>query len=239
MTEPAASGPARSFADLHCHTAASFDSLSRPADVVAVAARRGLTHLAITDHERLDGAFAARDAAPAGLTIIIGEEIRTRDGDVVGLFLERPVAAGMSIGETAAAVHEQGGLVGLPHPFDRLRLSGGRGRTEAELEALARTADYVEGWNARVLIGDANHRAADFARAHELPMVAVSDAHTLLEIGVAYLFADAPLDTARQLLAALAQVQLVTGRGSRLARTAMPVAKAIQRLRGNRRVVGA
>ncbi|HEU0242817.1 MAG TPA: PHP domain-containing protein, partial [Candidatus Limnocylindrales bacterium] len=73
----------RSFIDLHCHTNASFDSLSDPAKVVRAAATRGLTHLAITDHDRIDGALRARDAAPAGLTVIVGEEIRTADGDLI------------------------------------------------------------------------------------------------------------------------------------------------------------
>src|SRR6185437_6470129 len=71
------STPVRAFVDLHCHTSASFDSLANPAGVVRAAAARGLTHLAITDHDRIDGALAARDAAPAGLTILVGEEIRT------------------------------------------------------------------------------------------------------------------------------------------------------------------
>ena len=64
--------------DLHCHTSASFDSLADPAAVAAKAAQRGLTHIAITDHDTLDGAFRARDAAPAGLTVIIGCEVRSR-----------------------------------------------------------------------------------------------------------------------------------------------------------------
>ena len=63
---------ARAFIDLHCHTRASFDCLSNPADVVRLAAERGLTHIAITDHDRIDGALAARAAAPAGLTVIVG-----------------------------------------------------------------------------------------------------------------------------------------------------------------------
>ncbi|MGZ6345193.1 MAG: PHP domain-containing protein, partial [Candidatus Limnocylindrales bacterium] len=83
-------GP-RCFVDLHCHSAASFDSLSKPADLVRLAAERGLTHLAITDHERIDGALAARDLAPPELTVIVGEEIRSADGDLLGLFLEHTV----------------------------------------------------------------------------------------------------------------------------------------------------
>ena len=115
----------RAFADLHAHSSASFDSLASPRDLVAKAVRTGLTHLAITDHERIDGAQRARDLAPAGLTVIVGEEVRTSAGDLIGLFLERAVPPGLSPAETAAAIHEQGGVVGLPHPFDRFRSSGG------------------------------------------------------------------------------------------------------------------
>ena len=125
----------RAFIDLHCHTSASFDCLARPGDVVRAAAERGLTHLAITDHDRIDGALEARELAPAGLTVIIGEEVRTADGDLIAAFLERASRPGMSAPETIAAAREQGGLVGIPHPFDRLRGSmllrcgdGGRGR---------------------------------------------------------------------------------------------------------------
>ena len=82
----------RYFIDLHCHTSASFDCLADPASVVKAAAKRGLTHIAITDHDRIEGALRARDAAPAGLTVIIGEEIKTSDGDLIALFLERAVA---------------------------------------------------------------------------------------------------------------------------------------------------
>jgi predicted metal-dependent phosphoesterase TrpH len=237
MSQPATSGPPRSFADLHCHTSASFDSISRPAAVAQAAARRGLTHLAITDHERLEGAFSARDAAPAGLTVIVGEEVRTRSGDLIGLFIESAVPPGLPLAETAQAIHEQGGIVGLPHPFDRFRASAANRRAEDELDELAGLVDYVEGWNARLMVGNGNLRAAEFAHAHGLPVAAVSDAHTLFEVGVAYLIVDAPLDSATEMLAALPLAEMVTGRGSRLVRTAMPFAKAIQRLRGNRRVI--
>ena len=94
----------RFFIDLHCHTNASFDSLSDPGAVVRAAAKQGLTHLAITDHDRIEGALRARDAAPAGLTVIVGEEIHTTDGDLIAMFLERPVAAHRTARDTIADV---------------------------------------------------------------------------------------------------------------------------------------
>jgi predicted metal-dependent phosphoesterase TrpH len=236
VSESTAGVAAQVFIDLHCHTSASFDSLSRPAAVARVAHERGLTHLAITDHDRIDGALAAREAAPAGLAVIIGQEVRTSAGDLIGLFLERPVAPGLAPREAAQRIREQGGLVGLAHPFDRFRAGAGRRGWESELDALLPLLDYVEVWNARLMLGDGNARAADFARLHDLPGVAVSDAHTLMEVGVAYTVMGGPADSPERLRAALHTAELVTSHGSRLARAAMPFTKLIQRLRGNRRV---
>jgi hypothetical protein len=228
-------GP-RCFVDLHCHSAASFDSLSKPADLVRLAAERGLTHLAITDHERIDGALAARELAPPELTIIVGEEIRSADGDLLGLFLEQTVAPGLSAAETIAAIHEQGGLAGLPHPFDRFRNSGLAGEREAALTELAGQLDFVEAYNARVPFHEANERAADFARRHGLPGVASTDAHSLLEVAVACTIVPGPLQTPDQLRSALAHATLLTGHASYLVRGLTPLAKLVNRARGNRRI---
>lgn len=227
----------RAFVDLHCHTVASFDSLAQPRAVAVTAARRGLTHLVITDHDRIDGALRARDAAPDGLTVIVGEEIRTRDGDLIAAFLETAVPPGLPARETIAAVRAQGGLVGLPHPFDRFRGSLARGEVAHVIEALAAEADWIEAWNARVLIGDGNRRAAELAALVARPGVAVSDAHTTLEVGVAMTALEGDPSTPAGLLAALAgPVELVTGRAARLARIVTPVAKVVQRARGRGRV---
>src|SRR5688572_11519374 len=100
----------RAFIDLHCHTSASFDSLADPVAVARAAASRGLTHLVVTDHDRIDGALRARDAAPDGLTVLIGEEVKTADGDLICVFLERAVPPGLPAAETIAAARDQGGL---------------------------------------------------------------------------------------------------------------------------------
>ena len=121
MSGPAVARPGRAFIDLHCHTRGSFNSLSDPGAVMRAAQSRGLTHLAITDHDRIDEALRARDAAPAELTIIVGSEVKTADGDLICLFLERPIAPGLPAAEAIAAARDQGGLVGIPHPFDRFR----------------------------------------------------------------------------------------------------------------------
>jgi predicted metal-dependent phosphoesterase TrpH len=222
----------RAFVDLHCHTKASFDCLSAPKAVVRAAVERGLTHLAITDHDRIEGALEARKLAPEGLTVIVGEEVKTRDGDLICLFLERAIPPGLSAEETISAAREQGALVGIPHPFDRLRGSLLR---DARMDSLGAIVDWVETHNAR-LIGRGNERAAAYARELGLPGVAVSDAHSILEIGVAYTALDGDPSTPAGLLAALAGVELVPGRASLIIRAWTPVAKLVQRARGNRRV---
>ena len=229
----------RALADLHCHTSGSFDSLARPAAVVRAAAQRGLTHLAITDHDRIEAALAAREAAPPELVVIVGQEVRTSAGDLVALFVERPIAAGLAMSEAAARIREQGGVVGMAHPFDRFRAGAGRRGWETELERLVPLLDYVETWNARLMFGDGNRRAAEFALRNSLPGVAVSDAHTVMEVGVAYTIFDRPIDSAAELREALAEARLVTAHGSRLVRLGMPLAKLVQRMRGNRRVLPA
>jgi predicted metal-dependent phosphoesterase TrpH len=225
----------RYFVDLHCHTNASFDSLSSPRKVVEAAATRGLTHLAVTDHDRIEGALRARDAAPDGLTVIVGEEVRTADGDLIALFLEEAVEPHRPARETIDAVRAQGGLVGIPHPFDKFR---GSMLKDPRLEAMAQLVDWVEAHNARVVGGTGNERAQQFAREMGLPGIAVSDAHSVLEVGVAYTALDTDPSTPEGLLAALTTVELVPGRASYIVRTLTPVAKLINRARGNRRVPG-
>lgn len=224
----------RSLADLHCHTSASFDSLSRPDAVTRAAAERGLTHLAVTDHDRIDGAQRARDAAPDALHVIVGQEVRTTTGDLIALYIEQPIKPGMAPHEAAQAIREQGGAVGLAHPFDRFRAGAGRRGWEEELERVTPLLDFIESWNARLFVGDGNVRAAEFALAHGLPGVASSDAHTVMEVGVAYTILDGAIDDVAAFRAALPSVQLVMSRGSRLVRLGMPLAKLVQRMRGNR-----
>lgn len=177
MTDEAPERGPRWSVDLHTHTSASPDCLSRPKAVVAAARRSGLDRVAVTDHDRIEGAFRARDADPE--LVIVGEEVRTADGpELIGLFLERFVPPGLSFRETAAAVREQGGVTYLPHPFDP-----GRGTTGAFLDEHAGCVDLVERFNARTHDPARNRRAREWAAERGLPVGAGSDAHLLWEIG--------------------------------------------------------
>jgi predicted metal-dependent phosphoesterase TrpH len=225
----------RGFVDLHVHTSASFDSLASPASVVRAAASRGLTHLAITDHDVIDGALEATRIAAAefpGLRIIVGQEVKTSNGDLIAAFIERPIASGLPATDAIAEIRAQGGLVGIPHPFDHFR---GSLLVDAEMASIAPLVDWVETHNARIMVGNGNERAALFARENGLPGVAVSDAHSVMEIGVAYVALDGDPSTPDGLLAALTSAELVTGRATIFVRAVTPVAKLVQRARGHGR----
>ena len=221
---------ARAVIDLHCHTDASFDSLAPPASVVRAAVSQGLTHLAITDHGRIDGALRARDAAPAGLTVIIGEEVRTLEGDLICLYLEHPVSSGLPVHETIALAREQGALVGIPHPFDRHRASI---LLDPKLEEIAAQIDWLETWNARVLSGTGNQLAVAFAHQHGLPGVAVSDAHSILEVGVAYSSIQGDPGTSAGFRAALPSLTHSFGDPPGAGRRPTPIRRLIGRTRGS------
>jgi predicted metal-dependent phosphoesterase TrpH len=230
----------RYFVDLHCHTSASFDSLASPEAVVRAAAARGLTHLAVTDHDTIDGGLAAAEAARAEslpLQVIVGQEIRTPSGDLIGTFLRETVPSHLPMAEAIAAVHAQGGLAGIAHPYDRLRGSLARLGDPDDLEALAGSVDWIEAWNARLMFGDGNARAAELAARVGLPGVAVSDSHTTLEVGVAATIVGRDPGTPEGLREALSgDLDLITGRGSFYARLVTPAAKVVQGLRGRGRV---
>jgi predicted metal-dependent phosphoesterase TrpH len=224
----------KAFVDLHAHSSASFDSLSNPIELTRAAAARGITHLAITDHDRVDGAQRARDAQVPGITVLVGSEVRTRGGDLIALFVERPIKVGLPPAEAIAAIREQGGLVGIPHPFD-----GARGSllTKEEHIELLTLVDWIEGWNARLLMPGGNARAAALAAEHGIPSVSSSDAHSIMEIGNAATVLSGDPSTPAHMRTALAEPhQLITGRGALLARAVMPFAKVINAARGNRRM---
>lgn len=163
--------------DLHMHTCASPDCLSRPEDVVRVARERGLDRIAVTDHDEIRGAFAARRLDPE--LVIVGEEVRTAEGpDLIGLFLTEHIPGGTPFRTVARTIREQGGVVYLPHPFDPYR-----GVQQEMLRTVAGCVDLVEGFNSRVHGPARNQRAVSWARERDLPVGAGSDAHLLREIG--------------------------------------------------------
>ncbi len=174
--------PGQMALDLHVHTFYSPDCLTSFAELAAAVQAVGLTGIVVLDHNRVEGALRFREIAP--FPVIIGEEVKTREGEIAGLFLEQEVPKGMSAEETVAAIQEQGGLVYLPHPHDSMR--NGTLSREA-LDRIIERVDILEVLNARVLSSKDNESARKLADFHGLPHGAGSDAHTPGEVGRAYI----------------------------------------------------
>ena len=166
--------------DLHNHTHYSPDSILSPLRFVQECRRRGIDRPAVTDHNTIRGALAVRELAD--FEVIIGEEIRSADGEIIGLFLEKEVPRDLTASETIERVKSQGGLVGVPHPFDHLRLA----LREVEMRTLIGQIDFIETLNARMVFPSHNDRARAFALEHDKPMSAGSDAHSPWEVGRVY-----------------------------------------------------
>ncbi len=198
--------------DLHLHTEFSPDCDTALAGIEAHCLSRGLTGLAVTDHDTIEGALRLRDQVRE-LRVIIGEEVTTRDGDVIGLFVRERIAPGMSALETIQAIHAQGGLAYLPHPFDkqRARRTGG-----ASLAGIIADVDIVEAFNGKVGRDRYNLLATEFARRHSKIMGGGSDAHSLRAIGTVYneFTWDDPALSPQTFLAGLANARLVGQRRS-------------------------
>ena len=167
--------------DLHVHTRHSHDSAAPVGSVLRRCADAGLGLVAVTDHNNIRGGLEARERG--GLPVVVGEEIKSAQGDVIGLFLEEAVPAGLPALETVKRVKAQGGLVGIPHPFDRVRPTA-MGR-RALLEVLD-WVDFLEGYNGHTLLAGDNRRGAEFAADYGLPVVSCSDSHSALELGRCY-----------------------------------------------------
>jgi glycosyltransferase involved in cell wall biosynthesis len=165
--------------DLHMHTDHSYDCATPVEVLLAEARARGLGAIAITDHNEISGAREARAKAD-GLKVIVAEEVKTADqGEVIGLFIEEKIPRGMSLQETIAEIKRQGGLVYVPHPFDRLHSVPDY---EHLLDVLD-DVDAIEVFNPRVAISEFNDEAVRFAAKYRIPAGAGSDAHVPQGLG--------------------------------------------------------
>jgi predicted metal-dependent phosphoesterase TrpH len=168
-------------ADLHLHTSWSHDCSIDVGELLDHAEAQGLGAIAVTDHNVFGGAVeAAERARGRRLVVIPGEEVKTADqGEVIGLFLRDEIPRGMSFGDTIAAIRAQGGLVYLPHPFDRVHAIP----EPATLHRHLAEIDVLEVYNARLLFEGYNDEALRFARKYNLTPGAGSDAHVLAGVG--------------------------------------------------------
>jgi predicted metal-dependent phosphoesterase TrpH len=210
--------------DLHVHTCYSRDSFTSLDAVIEVCRKRGLDKVAITDHNTIAGALALREMAPD--LVIVGEEIKTNVGEIIAYFLEEQVPKGLPPQEAIARVREQGGVVGVPHPLDRLRREA-MGLTN--LFTVIEQVDLLEVFNARTILPAENRRALELARERGLLASAGSDAHTPWEIGYAYVEMPAFNDK-EEFLRSLAQGQIVGRLTIPLIHLASTWAKLIKKL---------
>jgi glycosyltransferase involved in cell wall biosynthesis len=167
--------------DLHMHTDHSGDCAT-PVEVLLRTARaQGLGAIAVTDHNEISGALEARElAAGYGVKVIVSEEVKTASqGEVIGLFIEEKIARGMTLAETVAEIRRQGGLVYVPHPFDRMHAVP----DYEHLLGIIEDVDAIEVYNPRVAIGSFNEEAARFAAKYRIPAGAGSDAHVAQGLG--------------------------------------------------------
>jgi len=168
-------------ADLHIHTEYSMDCSTPLEKIISRCLKIGINCIAIADHGTIEGALKMQSIAP--FPVIVAEEILTLDGEIMGVFLKEGISSGLSVEQVISRIRAQGGLICVPHPFDKLLRHGLGGKLP---EALAKQIDYIEVFNSRSLVRQPSIEARLFAEKHSIPVSAGSDAHNLGEVGHAY-----------------------------------------------------
>ena len=168
--------------ELHCHTILSKDSLMTPKKLMARCDHIGIDKVAITDHNAINAALACAEVHPE--RVIVGEEIQTNEGEILGYYMSEWVPPGLSPMETIHHLRDQGAVISIPHPFDPYR---GRNWKDGSLHAIAPYIDAVEIFNARCMTDEPNEKATEFAQANKLLATVGSDAHSIWELGKATL----------------------------------------------------
>ena len=166
--------------ELHAHSSLSYDGRDAVEKLLARAADAGLDALAVTDHDEIAASLRAVELAPEyGLLGIPGMEVTSAAGHVLALGVDEQIPDGLPFGTTLDRIHEQDGVVVVPHPFQESRSGVMANISRAELAQ----ADAIEVYNSRLLTGRANRQARTFAREHGVPQTAGSDAHISEMVG--------------------------------------------------------
>jgi predicted metal-dependent phosphoesterase TrpH len=168
-------------AEFHSHTVYSHDSSNRIPQLLAAARECGIGRLAITDHNSIQGALRAKELDPE--LVVVGEEILTKKGEILAYYASEEVPGWLSPMETINRLKSQGAFIAVPHVFDRRR----HGWLINDLLEILPYVDALEVFNARCLAGTINRQGREFAEARSIPMIAGSDAHSLVELGLATL----------------------------------------------------
>ena len=190
--------------DMHSHTMWSGDSTTTPDEIEEAVIDSGIDVLCITDHNAIAGAIELSERLPC--RVVVGEELRTQLGEIIGLFLTERIPFGVSPIEAARRIRDQGGVVYLPHPFDPMRANL---RPEIIDELVAEgLVDVVEARNGKTSLEHLNQEAADYAATHGLLAGAGSDAHVPSALGAVYV--EMPdFDGPAEFLASLAEGEII------------------------------
>lgn len=165
--------------DLHVHSFDSADCNIKPKDIEKVLSEKKLDIMAVTDHNIIRTAFSLQEQW--GDRIIVGEEIMTQEGEVIGLFLKKEIKKGFDIIKTVDMIKEQNGIVLIPHPFDLLRSGVGD-----SVQKVIKFVDIIEVFNGRTVVDKFNNKALEFSIKNKIFGVSCSDAHVVGEIGRNY-----------------------------------------------------
>jgi predicted metal-dependent phosphoesterase TrpH len=188
-------------ADFHSHSHYSRDSVINPRTFIDTCVRKGMTCVAVTDHNEIEGAFVIEKLArdEDRLKVVVGEEVKTSEGEIIGLFLKEFVPRGLSPEETVRAIHDQGGLAVIPHPYDIFRRSV---ITRDAIERVKTQVDAIEGFNCRNILAKHDERARRLAQSVSKPQTVGTDSHSPWELGGAWLDMDG-FETPQEFLVSL------------------------------------
>ena len=190
-------------AELHTHSSLSHDGRDPVELLLEQAQAIGLDALAVTDHDQIDASLEMAELAPEyDLIGIPGIEVTTMDGHVIGLGVEEKIPAGRTFVRTASAIHDAGGIVVIPHPFQSSR-SGVL--TYIDAAPVIEHADAIEVYNSRLLTGRSNRKANHFATKHGMSKTAGSDAHICEMIGQAVTYLETDDRSLQGILDAIAE----------------------------------
>ena len=194
--------------DLHTHSYGSPDGGLKQEDYQQALKSKQLDYIAITDHNEIEAALKIKEVlGNLGDRIIVGEEIKTTDGELIGLFLKEAVEPGKAPLKTAQAIHAQGGLVYVPHPFETVR----SGISMTALNEIEEHVDIVEVWNGRAYFDNQRENAKVWARQNEKVAAASSDAHGKSGWGTTYSKIEST-PTAKNLISQLSKATFSTQR---------------------------
>ncbi len=194
----------------HIHTEYSNDSYSRIGNIINICKNHGINCIFPTDHNTIKGSVELKKHAD--FKVIVGSEIKTKQGEIIGLFLEEEIPKGLSIDETIKLIREQGGITVLPHPYGSFRLAA---MSEFNLLGVLDDIDIIEVFNARNLFRSQNRRALELAEKYEKTQIIGNDAHFTYEVNGTH-FTMKDFDTKEEFLKNLSVANFYTKYATKL-----------------------